>query len=482
MTDNIFSINKDKNPSEWFTEIIKVAELADVRYSVKGFLVFQPWGVEAMEAMYSYFEKDLKKRGHSKYWYPTVIPEKNFLIEREHVEGFTPQVFWIEKGGDTKLEERLALRPTSETAFYSMFSKWIRSYKDLPFKTYQRASVFRYETKATRPFLRDREFHWIETHCAFANEKDAYANILQDMETTKRIVFEVFGVPTMVFKRPQWDKFPGAVNTYGADAITPSGKVIQQPSTHMLGTNFSKPFNVTFTDENEKEQLAHLTCYGPCISRIFASVILTHGDDKGLKFPFEIAPAQIVIVPILADKEPKVLKKAKELAEKLEEKGYRVRVDDSDARPGEKFYYWEMKGVPLRIDLGPKDLQGKKLVLYRRDTEKKKIISEKDLLKEIEKEGLALSKNLKSIAKKDFEGIIKECKTVAEVKKIVGKGIARVNFCSCELAGEKCAEVIEKETGGEIRGTRIDIEEKAKGKCIVCGKEAKEIVYIAKSY
>lgn len=477
-----FSIDKNKNPSKWFTEIIKSAELADLRYGVKGFLVFQPWSVESMEKMYYYLEKNLKKRGHKKYWYPTVIPEKNFHLESDHVEGFTPEVFWVEKAGNDVLEERLALRPTSETAFYSMFSKWIRSHKDLPFKTYQRANIFRYDTKMTRPFLRSREFHWIETHNAFATEKEAYENVLDDMRTTKDVVFGIFGVPTLVFQRPQWDKFPGADNTYGADAITPSGKVIQQPSTHMLGTNFSKPFNVTFTDKNEKEQLAYLTCYGPCVSRIFASVVLTHGDNNGLRFPFEISPMQVVIIPILSDKEPSVLKEAEKLKEKLEETNISVEIDNSDKRPGEKYYFWEMKGVPIRIDLGPKDIQKNKAILYRRDTKEKKEINLKDIVKEVKSNGKELSENLKKEANQKFEGIVKDCLSVEEIKEVVGKGIARVEFCSCELDGEKCAEKIEKETGGEIRGTRIDIDEKAKGKCIVCGKQAKEIIYVAKSY
>jgi prolyl-tRNA synthetase len=479
-----FNIDKEKNHIEWYTEILKTTEMVDIRYGVKGFMVFQPWAVETMDLMFDFLEKDLKKRGHKKYIYPTLIPEKNFYLESKHVEGFVPEVFWVEKGGDSVLEERLALRPTSETAFYSMFSIWIRSYKDLPFKSYQRASVFRYETKATRPLLRTREIYWLEAHNAFATEKEAYENVLGDMETTKRVVFGVFGVPTMVFKRPAWDMFPGADATYGADAITPSGKVVQQPSTHMLGTNFSKPFNVTYTDENEKEQYAYLTCYGPAVSRILASVILTHGDNKGLKFPFEIAPKQVVIIPILADKEPSVLKKVHEIAEKLEKEGYRVEVDESEKRPGEKFYFWEMKGVPIRIEVGPRDMKEKKVMLYRRDTENKVLVSEKDLVKEVAKQGKELSENLKSKSEKDFKSIIKDCKSISETKKVVGKGIARVCFCSCNKDSESCAKIIETETGGEIRGTRIDINEKPSEKdtCIVCGKKATEIVYVAKSY
>ena len=472
----------EKNPSEWFTEIIKEAELADVRYGVKGCVVFQPWAVEAMEKMYDYLEDDLKKRGHRNYWFPTLIPENYFKKEVEHINGFTPEVFWVEKGGTEKLEERLALRPTSETAFYSMFSLWIRSYKDLPYKTYQRGQVFRYETKATRPFLRSREFHWIETHCAFRTEEEAFKNVLEDMETTKRIVFGVFGVPTIVFERPEWDKFPGAARTFGADAITPQGRVVQQPSTHLLNQHFAKSFGVKYVDKDEKEKTPFTTCYGPAISRIFASIILTHGDNKGLKFPFEIAPKQVIIVPILFEKEPKVLEKAMQLKEKLEKIGFRVEVDDSDKRPGEKFYFWEMKGVPLRVEIGPKELTGRKIILFRRDNEKKMNINEEDLIIEIEKQGKDLSENLKRKAMKSFEGSIKDVTSIEEVKKIIGNGIARADFCSVKKDGETCAEVIEKEAGGKIRGTRIDVEEHPKGNCIVCGKKAKTVVYIAKEY
>ncbi|MFA5125566.1 MAG: proline--tRNA ligase [archaeon] len=474
--------DKNKQPSEWYTEIIKEAELADIRYGVKGAIVFQHWSVEAMELMYDYMEKDLKERGHKNYWFPTLIPESYFLKEAEHIQGFSPEVFWVEKAGNDILEEKLALRPTSETAFYTMFSLWIRSYKDLPFKAYQRANMFRYESKATRPFLRSREFHWIETHCAFATEEEAFKSVLEDMETTKRIVYGVFGVPTIVFERPAWDKFAGAARTFGADAITPQGRVVQQPSTHMINQHFTKVFGIKFVDKDEKEKTPFTTCYGPAISRIFASVVLTHGDNKGLRFPFEIAPKQIVIIPILAEKEPKVLKKAQEIMQILKEKGYRVELDDTDKRPGEKFYYWEMKGVPLRIEIGPKDLKEGKIVVSRRGAENKTSVLEKDIAKEVEKQGKELSENLKKQAMKSFEGLIKDVKTIEDIKNIVGTGIARANFCSVEKDGTPCAEVIEKETGGKVRGTRGDTNENPIGNCVICGKKATKVVYIAKDY
>ncbi|MBS3093177.1 proline--tRNA ligase, partial [Candidatus Pacearchaeota archaeon] len=222
-----FNIDKDKNFSEWFTDIIQKAELADLRYNIKGFLVFQPWSVLAMEKMYALLEKILQKKNHKPYWFPTLIPESNLKKESSHIGGFTPEVFWVTKGGEKELDEKYALRPTSETAFYQMFSLWLRSYKDLPFKTYQRANIFRYDTKATRPFLRSREFHWIETHCAHASEEDALQQVDEDMETTQQFLHDQLGIPFIFFERPVWDKFPGAHRTFAADVLNPDGKVIQ---------------------------------------------------------------------------------------------------------------------------------------------------------------------------------------------------------------------------------------------------------------
>jgi len=474
------TVKKDENFSEWFTQIIQKCELADLRYNIKGFLVFQPWSVLSMEKMYRYLEDVLQRKSHKPYWFPTVIPESNFKQEASHVKGFTPEVFWITHGGKKKFEERLALRPTSETAFYQMFNLWIRSYKDLPFKTYQRASVFRYETKATRPFLRSREFYWIEAHCAHATEKDAFTQVKEDMETTQEVLHDIYGVPFMFFERPAWDRFPGASRTFAADALNPNGKVIQQPSTHMISPNFSKAFDIKFKDKDEKEKYAFITCYGPAISRMFASIIITHGDDKGLKFPWEIAPIQVMIIPISENSQ--VTKKAKALKDKIQ-KLASVEIDNSEKRPGEKFNHWEMKGVPIRIDLGLKDIKKNKITIFRRDLNKKEVVPEKNIIKTIEKISKEFTKNLIKEADKIFKKKIKKAKNIDEIKKVIKEGaIAKSNFCSVEKDGEKCAEVIEKETGAEIRGTRLDEKSKASGKCTICGKPAKHIVYIAKAY
>lgn len=472
---------KSDNFSEWYSQIVKESELADLRYNIKGFLVFQPWSVLCMEKMYYYLEKALQRKGHKPYFFPALIPEQNFKKESDHLEGFTPEVFWVTEMGNKKLDEKLALRPTSETAFYQMFNLWIRSYKDLPFKTYQRANVFRYDTKATRPLLRSREFHWIEAHCAHATEKDAELQVKEDMETTEEVLHEIFGLPFIFFERPAWDKFAGAARTFAADVLNPDGRLIQQPSTHMISPKFSKAFNITFKDKDGKQKGAFTTCYGPAVSRILASVVIIHGDDKGLRFPWEIAPLQVVIVPIIED-DKKLVEKAEKLKKEIQDFAS-VEIDYSEKTAGEKFNYWEMKGVPIRIDLGLKDLKDKKTTIFRRDLGKKQFVSDSKVVSEIKKISKEFTKNLREEADKLFENKIKDARTKEDIKNILKNGgIARCNFCSVEKEGIACAEYIEKELGAEVRGTRFDEKSKPSGKCAICSKEAGEIVYIAKAY
>lgn len=474
-----FSSKKSRDFSAWFSEIVQKAELGDLRYNVKGFIVFQPWSVLSIEKIYDYFERALQKKGHKPYYFPTVIPEQNLKKESAHLQGFTPEVFWVTHGGEKKLDEKLALRPTSETAFYQMFALWIRSYKDLPFKTYQRANIFRYDTKATRPFLRSREFHWIETHCAHASEKEAESQVKEDMQITEEVLHGVFGLPFIFFERPAWDRFPGAARTFAADVLNPDGRVVQQPSTHLINPALGKAFGVKFKDKDGKDKPAFMTCYGPAMSRIFASVVIVHGDDKGLRFPWEIAPLQVVIVPVSDDK--KLVKKAEELKKKIESFAS-VEVDFSERSAGEKFNYWEMKGVPVRIDLGLKDLARNKVTVFRRDLDKKDLVAVGSLEKHIMKVAKESSANLKRQADKLFKGKVKDVKSVSEMKKIIGDGgIARCGFCSLEKDGVKCAEVVEKDVQAEVRGTKLGEKSKA-GKCAVCGKKGKHTVYVARSY
>ncbi len=480
-----FNVDKEKNFSDWYSEIVKKAELGDMRYNIKGFIVFQPWSVLSMEKMYGCLEEVLQEKGHKPYWYPVVIPEKNFLEEKDHVKGFAPEVFWVtETGAGEKLEERMALRPTSETAFYQMFAIWIRSYNDLPFKTYQRAQVFRYETKATRPFLRSREFHWIESHNAFASKQDALKQAEEDMQTTKEVLFEKFCIPFIFFERPQWDKFPGAEFTFASDSMMPDGKVIQLPSTHIISQKFTKAFNVKFTDENGKENFCWTTCYGPAVSRIFAAMISIHGDNKGLIFPFSVAPVQTAIVPIYTEKnKEKVLGEAEKIRKELKKKGISSEVDLTGKTMGEKFYFWEMKGVPFRIELGEKELKEKKATVFTRHSGKKTKEKISDLAGFILKEGKNQMKFLQEKANKNFDKVIAEADSFEKAKKVLKEGkIVKADFCGISMESYPCAEKVEKELNANIRGSRFPEKEKAKGNCIACGKKAEKVVYIAKSY
>lgn len=469
--------------SEWFSEVIAKAELADLRYNVKGFIVHRPWCVMALREMYRLYEAELERRGHKPVIFPAVIPKENFMKEAEHVEGFAPEVFWITRAGETELSEEIALRPTSETAMYTMYAKWIRSWRDLPLKLYQSCQVWRYETKATRPFIRGREFYWIEAHDVFATKEEAEAQVKEDMEITEKVMHQEFGIPFIFFRRPEWDKFAGAVYTYAADTLMPDGKALQQPSTHLLGQNFAKPFEIKFVDKDEKEKIAWQTCYGPAIWRMFASVIALHGDDRGLIFPFKIAPLQVIIVPIiLKGKEKKVLEKSRRLKEFLQD-SFRVEVDESENTPGWKFNYWEMKGVPLRLEIGPKEVECEEVVLVRRDTGEKITVKDSQVKEKIDYLGKEITRNLIKKADEWFEKMIHPVKDLKELEdKLEAGGFFRVNFCSVDMEGKECAEILKEKFHLNVRGERMDKEEKPEGTCIVCGKPAKVVVYLAKQY
>lgn len=481
----VFDFDKEDNFSEWYTEVLKRAELVDIRYRVKGFLVLRPNAAIPMELMRRDMEKELERNGHQRAYFPSVIPESFFEKEKEHVEKFAPGVYWITHGARTPLEEKLAMRPTSETGMYSMYAFWVRSWRDLPMKVYQSCQVWRYETKATRPFLRDREFHWIEAHDIFATKEEAEKQVLEDMETTENIMHKKYGIPYLFFKRPEWDKFGGAVYTFAADAIMPDGYVMQLPSTHLLGQNFSKIFGIKFTDKNKKEQYAWQTCYGPAFGRILAAAISIHGDNKGIVLPFDYAPTQIVITPILVKgKEREIHHECIELRDKLRKKGYRVVLDDSDKTPGEKFNEWELKGACLRLEVGQREVKEKSITISRRDTGERESIRESQLEKYLSEIGEKILKNLRKKADAHFEGHITNAKSMAELKENIKKGgFARVNFCSRDKEGEGCSDVLKAETGGgEVRGTLHGKNEKASGNCIACGRKAGVVVYIARSY
>lgn len=471
------TVKKEKNFSKWYTEIIEKAEIVDTRLGIKGFVVIRPWGTTIIEKIYDFYEEELQKKGHQPTIMPSVIPEANLKKESSHIQGFTPEVFWLKTGKD----EKLALRPTSETLYTPMFKLWIRSHRDLPLKLYQRGSVFRCDTKATRPLIRGREFHWIETHNAFATKKQAEQQVQEDIQTTETIMHQKFCIPFLPMKRPDWDKFAGAEYTIGSDVLMPDGRVIQQPSTHLMGQKFSKVFDAKFKNEQGQEEYLWTTAYGPAMSRILVSIISTHGDDNGLVLPFSLSPIQVIIVPIFTTKnKEKVMKYSREIKNKL--KNLKIKIDETEKRPGEKYYEWELKGVPFRLEIGEKEIKNKEFTIYIRDLNKKQKIKSNQL-RNISKFGKELDNRLKKQAETLLKKSIVNCKTKDQIKKTIKeKKIARVNWCSLDNKGAKCAEYIEKEIGAEVRGTLANKKEKPTGKCPICNKQATAVTYIAKSY
>ncbi|NHJ21549.1 MAG: proline--tRNA ligase [Candidatus Lokiarchaeota archaeon] len=478
------TISKEEDFSGWFTELITKADLADVRYNIKGFVVYREWATITIKKMYAKYEKCLEDKGHMPLTMPSLIPESNFFLEAEHVKGFTPEVFWVtEAGSSGKLAERLALRPTSETALYKMYSLWIRSYKDLPFKRYLSCQVWRYEGKSTRPFFRAREFHWIESHNVFATLEEAMNQVKEDMETTYQMLRDESCLPIIFFQRPEWDKFPGAVHTYAADALMGSGKVIQLPSTHLLGQNFAKPFDVKFIDTDGTEKYGYQTCYGPAQSRNYGAMIAYLGDDKGLVLPFDFAPIQVIIIPIIfKGKEKIVLDKADKLYNLFKGK-YSVKVDDSDESAGNKFYYWELRGVPIRIEIGPKDITKNQVVVIKRHDGQKFFVKENEIEKFIDNIATNYTKELREKSMIDFESQVEVVYEKDSAIEAINNGkIVCCGFCSIDFDGEPCAEVVEKEVGGFVRGKRVDEEKHEFKTCLICNKPATCTVYIARSY
>jgi len=473
------SVKKAEDFGKWYLEVLQKAEIVDSRYGVKGFQIYLPTGMLTIKEMVRLFDEELQKTGHKPALFPVLVPEKALKKEAEHIRGFGKEVFWITHAGENKLEERLCLRPTSETAMYPMYSIWIRSYLQLPFKLYQDCCVYRYETKMTKPLFRGREFYWIEAHTAQRIWEDAENQVKEDMKIFENVVIKKLGIPFLLLKRPDWDKFPGAEATYAFETILPDGITLQVGTTHNLGEKFARVFNIKYLDKDKKKKYVNQTCYGIGISRILAALITIHGDDRGLIFPPVVAPVQIVIVPIYTkNTRAEVLEKCGEILGRLEEKGFKVHLDDREKyTPGFKFHEWELKGVPLRIEIGPLDIENKKVSLVRRDFLERVTINE-DKLEEFVLETLdSIAFQLDKRAKELF--LIHDAKDYKEIKSKLKKGgFIRIPFCM----KEKCAERLKNDTGAEIRGTLFGKSEKTKGKCAICNGDAKETAYIAKSY
>ncbi|MFH1751566.1 MAG: aminoacyl--tRNA ligase-related protein, partial [archaeon] len=455
------SAKKNENFSEWFTQICgeQGADLVDIRYGVQGFVVLKPFGFKLIRRVYELLEKACEEDNHEPMLFPTVIPEKNLMLEKEHA-GFTPEVFWIEKAGDKKLEQNLGLRPTGETAIYPMYALWIRSHQDLPFKAYQsRITSFRNEP-VTRPFIRGREFRFFETHDVFASHLEALQQTVKDKEMMDKVLWEKLFLPFLFLKRSQQDKFLGAKNTFCADTIMPDGKRNQLSSTHDLHQNFSKPFKVVFTNKKGEKEFGFQTCWGPGIDRIVAASISIHGDDKGMVLPFTLAPTQVVIIPIIIGKDIKtdneVRQKCIEIQDYLNlQAGVRGMLDLTNKTPGFKFNKWELMGVPLRIEIGPNEVNNKKLKIVKRADGKSVIVEEKDLVQEIKKHAKENDELIKKKAEEYFKNKVMETRKLEDLDKILNKEkkFALTPFCSIEAEGTKCInELNEKIPGAHVLG------------------------------
>ena len=360
-----------ENFDEWFHDILEKANITDARYPIKGMAVWMPYGFQIRKHTMNIIKNLLDEDGQEEVLFPMLIPESELAKEGIHVKGFEDEVYWITKGGQTELNEQLALRPTSETAIYPMYSLWIRTHIDLPIKMYQIVNTFRYETKHTRPLIRVREITTFkEAHTAHATQKESDKQVEDFIEMYKEF-FDDLGIPYLISKRPEWDKFPGADYTMAFDVIMPNGKTLQIGTIHNLGQTFAKTFDITFEDKDGEHKLVYQTCAG-LSDRVIASVIGVHGDDKGLRLPPKVSPNQVTIIPILFKKgQEEVLNKCLEVKKQLESNGIRVNIDNRDIRPGKKFNDWELNGTPIKLEIGPRDLKNNITIAMRRDSEEK---------------------------------------------------------------------------------------------------------------
>ena len=473
------TVKKNEDFSEWYTQVVIKAQLTDYA-PVKGLIVLRPYGYSIWEYLKSSIDQKLKATGHENGFLPVLIPESLLSKETTHFAGFTPEVFWVTHSGDTEVGDRLALRPTSETLAYSMYSKWIKSWRDLPLKINFWNSALRAEIKSTKPFLRTSEFLWQEGHTVHTTKEEAEEEVMTILGIYRKTVEEELAIPVIIGKKSEKEKFVGAVYTTTMESIMPDGKALQMGTSHFLGQNFSKPFDVKFLDKQNVETFAWQTSWGVSW-RLIGALIMVHGDDKGLVLPPRVAPIQAVIIPIYSSQSDKeaVLKKANEIKDVLVKRNLRIHVDSRDEfTPGYKFNDWEMKGVPLRIEIGPKDLSKNKIVLVRRDNLKKSDLSFDSVEDGIVKSLDEIQVDLFEKAKKILSDKIKNVTDFDKFKKEIDSGM----FLSAPWCGDqKCEETIKEETGADIRVIPFDAK-RSDAPCIVCGTPSKIDVMFARGY
>ena len=462
----------EKDFAQWYTDVVTKTELVDYG-PVKGTMVIRPYGYAIWENIQKDLDRRFKENGAKNAYFPLLIPMSYFTKEAEHVEGFAPEVAVVTHAGGEKLAEPLAIRPTSETIIGTMYAKWIQSYRDLPVMMNQWCNVMRWE-KTTRPFLRTSEFLWQEGHTVHASEEEAMEETMKMLKVYKDFAEETLAIPVFTGRKTEKEKFAGAVATFGMEAMMLDGKSLQAGTSHYLGQNFSKAFNIKYLDKDSSLKYGYTTSWGTS-TRMIGAIIMAHGDQRGLVLPPRVAPIQVIIVPIAAHKGG-VNEKAKEIETALIKMGVRVQTDTRDMSPGWKFNEWEMKGVPVRIEIGPRDIENNVCVTVRRDTLEKQTLSLNNLdgivtlLDTIQKDMLEKSRKIrdsKIVEADSLDGILQG---------VENKCFVKAGWCGCRECEDKV-----KEVASATARVMVD-EEGVPTKCAICGKEAKHKVIFARAY
>jgi len=476
--------DKQRETSEWYTQVVKKADLADYA-PVKGCMIIKPYGMKLWESIRDTFDEKIEDEVDNVY-FPMFIPESLLEKEEEIVEGFGLEVAWVEQGDEKDVEERIALRPTSESIISEYMGKWIRSHRDLPMRLNQWANIVRWEISDTRPFLRTREFLWQEGHTAHETDEEATEEAMKRLEQYREVVEEHLGIPSVMGYKPEHDKFPGARFTTTIETLMPDGKSIQSGTSHNLGQHFSEAFNITYEDDKAEEKTCYTTSWG-ISTRLLGALIMAHGDNDGLKLPPSIAPTQVVIVPIYGeDEREEVMGYAEEVEFELNQI---TELDDRDHRtPGYKFNEWELKGVPLRLEVGSNEMDEDTVTAVRRDTGKKEEIDLENLEERVTELMDEIQESMYQELEDYLEDNIREAESKEEILATIGKnrGYVKTLWCgkeSCEteIKEEVAAEIVvlpfrEDSQPETIRNKEIS------GECAVCGEEAKSWAYFAKNY
>lgn len=469
---------KAANFSEWYLELVQKAELMDYA-PVQGTMAIRPRGYFVWEKIQNYLDSRFKAAGVQNAYFPLFIPESLLKKEAEHFAGFVPEVAWVTQGGNETLGERVALRPTSETVMYTLYSKWISSHRDLPLRLNQWCNIVRWDTKTLKPFLRTREFLWQEGHTAHATKQEADEQVKQALDWYKQVCEELLAIPVIQGKKTDAEKFPGAEYTTTIEALMPDGKALQCGTSHQLGQNFAKIFNIKYKTEAGGEDYAWQTSWGVS-TRLIGAAVMMHGDDRGLVLPPRIAPLQVVIIPIFKTEEDKSLTvlACQRHALALQNVGFSVLVDDSDRTPGWKFNEWEMKGVPVRIEIGVKDLAHTGATIVRRDNGEKEFYPDDSVVGKVRELMTLIQDNLLEKARHFVAANTHDASDLNELREAleIKKGFVRAAWCG----DPRCEEAIKEETGASIR--LIPFDSKEGGRCVFCGKKGRETAYFAKGY